>query len=211
MKRKVFICVVLSVLILVGVFYYRNYGRVKNVFDEIYYSELKLMNRGAGATPNPSLANVENIVKSPWGSDNKKWYDDGGVSEFYIEGILGEDKQLSVRFNKKELTVVLFYTINLDERVDMDFKYDYSVDTKVLYQIVEIYDGTLSDNRVKKGDEIYPYLEKYGISIDEVKRLSDEGLYDIFLTDWFEGNSEYSKFSMDDLGDIEIIKDSILE
>ena len=211
MKRKVLICVVLSALVLMGIFYFLNYGRVKNVFDEIYYSELKLMDRGAGSTPNPSLANVESIMYGEWGSLDSRWYEGESTIETYIEGVLDENKSLWLSFNKKKQTVVLFYIIDLDERVSLDFKYDYSVDTKQLYQIVEIYDGTLSDDRIKKGDEIYPYLEKYGISIDEVKRLSDEGLYDIFLTDWFEGNAEYSRFSMDDLGDIEIIKDSILE
>ena len=187
-----------------------SHSNEKNVFDEIYYSELQLANADTKPFPNPSMANVTQIRVQNWKTPYI-WYDNETHSEHYNIEALPEGRQISIHFNKKEKNMSITYYIDYSETFSLSITSFYDVDKSHLHQNVCAYDSSLSDDRHKCAEEIYPYLEQYGISIDEVIALSNEGLHEIFLPDWFEGNKGHSKFSMDNLGNFTITKDPILE
>ena len=187
-----------------------SHSNEKNVFDEIYYSELKLANADTKPFPNPSMANVTQIRVQNWKTPYI-WYDNETHSEHYNIEALPEDRQISIHFNKKEKNMSITYYIDYSETFSLSITSFYDVDKNHLHQSVYAYDSSLSDDRHKYAEEVYPYLERYGISIDEVIALSNEVLYEIFLPDWFKGNKGHSKFSIDNLGDFTITKDAVLE
>ena len=192
-----------------------NHLNEKNVFDEIYYSELKLL-KGYIFKPNPNIENLEQIEKDPRDRRISEWGTLGTASEFYKDGILGENKSISFVFCEGELEGVtkmlkISYRIKISETVALYLIHEYDVSTKNLHQRVYTWDGPRNDGQTAYGEEIYPYLEEYGVSIDEVIALSNEVLYEIFLPDWFKGNKGHSKFSINNLGDFTITKDAVLE
>jgi|GEM_PF-6697452 len=217
-KTKIALKSVIAVLAIFVLFKgYDMYSHLneKNVFDEIYYSELKLL-KGYIFKPNPNIENLKQIEKDPRDRRISEWGTLGTAREYYKDGILGENKSITIWFCKGEVEglskkLEISYEIQISETVKLYLINEYDVSTKNLHQSVHIWDGTPNDGQSAYGEEIYPYLAQYGISIDEVKVLADEVLYEIFLPDWFEGNNGHSKFSMDNLGDFTITKDPILE
>ena len=212
-KWKKRLILLLVVAMAMGGYRLYHYMRIKNVFDEIFYSELELKKKGKA---NPSLGNVENINKGAgWGSRDDIWYEGYFMLEQYKREVLDADKYMSIEFINgmgREQMLAVKYIFTFAEKIDLYIRYEYYVSKKQVYEQISIYDGTLKNNRdIETREEIESYLKKYNISKEEVQALAQEGLYEIFLTDWFEGNKKYTRFSMEDLGDVEIIRDDLFD
>ena len=209
---SIFLLVILLVSVCFFAFKWHVRERNKNVFDEIYYSELFLMDWGFVFFPNylkPSLAHVDGIDKSGrWGALMSGWTDDWTV-ESYKKNSIGENKEIKIWFYKDQKVMIIKYKFRISEEITLSFTYHYNVETKCLHQSFLLYD-TLLEEDFKEG-AVYSYLDQLELSILDIKQYSNEALYEIFLNDWFVGNEGYSQFSLDNLGKLTITKDPILE
>ena len=85
----------------------------------------------------------------------------------------------------------------------MCFFCKYNLKKRTLY-LSTILEDTITEKSVSNVEEVLPqFLAEQGIDATTLEEVSDIMLEE-FLRQWFEGNS-MSKFSMDDLGDFEIV------
>jgi len=187
--------------------------RVGNVFREIYFSEVALL--VDGYPTNPSLSNISKISDTPFGLQGNREVFEGVMVEEYVDGAMGNEKSFTIWVDTNEETLTLVYTYILEEtdsgKVELVFKYVYEIDTWIMNLYVEVFDDiSASDNFLVTNVEMCPYLEKYDLDWEDLRKISNKALYDLFLNDWFESNKGYTKFSKDDLGTITLFEDTYL-
>ena len=184
---------IVVIIILVFALIYLLSNRTKNVFEEIYYSECPSIFKG-GIT-NSSLADVKGFYRA----DRDMEKDLGGL----IIYIMKENEAISrwVDIEKDNQMMVKSWIKDSDYIITLHYKYE--LETNKLY--VKCYlENIQSEKEVQNSEEVLPqFLAEQGIDATTLEEVSDIMLEE-FLRQWFEGNS-MSKFSMDDLGDFEIV------
>ena len=187
-----------------------NNSIIGNVFREICDSEVALL-QGDGSV-RPSFLSVQNVSKTAITNENTS---NGVIVREYIDG-LEDGNSLVIQIDTNKESLKLIYTSILDKRhdgnIELVFHYLYEGNSKTMILYVFMVDNTNADKPGKSelitGEAMFSYMEKYGISFEDLQSISDRVLYDIFLHDWFEGNGEYSKFSADDIGKVLIYEDT---
>ncbi|MDO4667534.1 MAG: TipC family immunity protein [Streptococcus sp.] len=206
MKKKMTIMILIASGLLmlafalpISIYYINLRPEPRNIFDEIYLETEKTYRS------NNILGNIDGFdIKGSWSNDNEysryspfgnyvkksipNDYSEVGMS-FYFES---KDKNSSIYFDKK---------INSNTTLSIWSKYNFR--DKTLSKTIWL---SLKENGTEKhtNDEsqVKAYLQKYGITADDLDRYYDEIVNKKVLPDWC---SIYdSKFSPSNYGDITI-------
>ena len=170
-------------------------NRTNNVFEEMYYSECFSIIKG-GVTKT-SLASVKNCYRADRDEEEMMY---GGTTIVYDVTIL-KDKSIRVEVEKNG-QIVIKVGINSADNM-MTIHYKYKLKEQKLY-VKYFFEDSKTYEEIANLEEVLPqFLAEQGIEATTLEEVSDIMLED-FLRQWFEGNS-MSKFSMEDLGDFEIV------
>ncbi|WLV25281.1 TipC family immunity protein [Aciduricibacillus chroicocephali] len=174
----------------------------KNVFDEMYTAEQKTMNKYT----DDGFPNMENI---------QHWNRKSGMmlgnmaAEDYEETVLEKDEAIRFLFLFDKNRIHITYSKDLKMDVSLNIRYVYDQKSRKLNEYVSIYDENLEEFNTKNRNEIRRYLNRYNIKESKLKQIAHEVLYNRVLLDWFDAYD--SKFSVEDLGNVKIEKDSFLK
>ena len=167
-------------------------NRTNNVFEEMYYSECPSVIKG-GIT-NTSLLSIRECYRG-----NRTLEKDLGQTIYKMELFNNIDATVYIK-EKQQIRLKVFFDNN-DYYMRVSCKYNLQKRTLYLSTILE---DTITEKSVSNVEEVLPqFLAEQGIEATTLEEVSDIMLED-FLRQWFEGNS-MSKFSMEDLGDFEIV------
>ncbi|WP_429949012.1 hypothetical protein IGJ55_002455 [Enterococcus sp. AZ170] len=204
MKKKIFF-IILLILIVFGVYKGWGYLKVKNIFDEIYYSEYDDLGYVLNPKGFPKMKQIERWDRKTADTNNVA----GPIIESYKEEYLenGESLSISFMFSKKEFYIG--YTKKIDSNISYDIGYRYDSETKILNEDISIIDDNIEKWDIEKANEIQKYFDKYNISKKEVQIVADNVLYNKVIKDWI--NTYPSRFSAKNIGKVIIKKDPFLE
>lgn len=167
-------------------------NRTNNVFEEMYYSECPSVIKG-GIT-NTSLLSIRECYRG-----NRTLEKDLGQTIYKMELFNNIDATVYIK-EKQQIRLKVFFDNN-DYYMRVSCKYNLQKRTLYLSTILE---DTITEKSVSNVEEVLPqFLAEQGIDATTLEEVSDIMLEE-FLRQWFEGNS-MSKFSMEDLGDFEIV------
>lgn len=180
------------ILVLLLALIYLLSNRTKNVFEEIYYSECpSIIKKGV---TNTSLLGVRECYRG-----NRTLEQDFGQTIYKIE--LFNNMNATIYIEENNFLEFDTFLQNKDYYMCVFCKYN--LQEKTLY-LTTVLDDRITDKSVSNVEEVLPQLlSEHGIEASTLNEVSDIILEE-FLRQWFEGNS-MSKFSMEDLGDFEIV------
>ena len=183
---------IVVIIILVFALIYLLSNRTKNVFEEMYYSECPSVIKG-GIT-NTSLLSIRECYRG-----NRTLEKDLGQTIYKME--LFNNIDATIYIEKTQQIMLQTYIENLYWYLIASF--DYDLRERILYINISLKEQDTYEI-VQNSEEVLPqFLAEQGIDATTLEEVSDIMLEE-FLRQWFEGNS-MSKFSMDDLGDFEIV------
>ena len=204
-KRIAIIVVSLTGLLLAGNLIYRNYIRIQNVFDQMYYTRIRThYNWWCGAMGGfgnkaDSFSKMPQI--EPVSRDEESYYtSEGYFQDFYLPEYLGKGERLSTVCSRNNGTVYIEAQKKFNE-FTITYHYEYDVKTKRMQERVECYD---EDEHSLEIQEIYRIASKSGVSKEDLIEYKKYFLYDKLLTDWLAANP--SRFSVSDWGNVEFIE-----
>ena len=222
MKSKIKITLGIVIIILVSlVFIFTLYNRKnpkeKNIFDEMYYGEKKVYNRGAN-TPFSNIPGIEQWNRNDFmvNPSVKELSDrNNTVYERYEENYktkkLGEwDIGFKFIYDEKRM-VMGFNSKIVKEKLEIGLAYGYDEEKKRFREGINIYDKELprGETRIIEIQKVKEYLKKYNISIKDLKETADELLFEKVIGDWEKyTNSRYSK---DNLGTVKIERSPLFD
>src|SRR5699024_6688168 len=99
--------------------------------------------------------------------------------------------------------------VGLDENVFLQIGFDYDVKNKIMKEYIGIALDGEDETSPSTKEEIQEYLDKYSITNAELQKKAHEILYDTVLKDWSAGYA--TRFTLKDLGEVTIYKDSFLK
>ena len=167
-------------------------NRTNNVFEEMYYSECPSVIKG-GIT-NTSLLSIRECYRG-----NRTLEKDLGQIIYKME--LFNNIDATIYIEKTQQIMLQTYIENLYWYLIASF--DYDLRERILYINISLKEQDTYEI-VQNSEEVLPqFLAEQGIDATTLEEVSDIMLEE-FLRQWFEGNS-MSKFSMEDLGDFEIV------
>ena len=181
MKKKIiFTVVILLVLVTAGSAFYLNFGREKNVFDQMYYTRVHTnfdsWNPGNFRGMFANMKQLENVSRDA----EQSFTQEGYFFETYKTEYLSENAGLSIVFFTSSREIIIEYDIGEeDPTLTKWYCYKYNVDEKSLTYTTNDPDDT--NNK--------------------------EFLYTILLNDWFSANP-HTRFSIDNLGKYNFIDES---
>ncbi|TRW22690.1 TipC family immunity protein [Criibacterium bergeronii] len=224
-------------IILLGIiiiFLYRNFIIVQNVFDKIYYSRafsditineirpksLDYINRDAHNMP-ILLRGISLIPKWSFEQEYKinDIYDGGKVRVVIsetspYEWIYEDSKDFTVKDNGG---MTFYYDIWYEQSEEKTYEdsinlgYRYNVYKKKLEDDIRI-NRYFSENHQKDveysnyEDAKHILLER-GLTKEYLEEKRHWMLYEKILPDWFEANKYFTRFSMNNLGNVKIVED----
>lgn len=189
--------------------------KVDNVFQEYYYSKVQSAPKLYTSTNFEGIEEAD-IMEDP--SFREHLYG-VGYNGSYEDEALKDDEEIYITFDqgkgRKELRIsaTLILRESEEEEVEqLNYRYVYSTEDrklnieKVTYESYYTEYDTEGEYSIytNEPEEILYHVEEHDLNLADVEDYIDYFLYDKVLTDWFEHN-EKSKFSMDNLGDVEII------
>lgn len=206
--KKLKIVLIVSVICICGFVIYSSIQsslKYQNVFDEMYYSYWE-DDPGKSSTFS-SWRDIEDLEY--WSAEEKTFM---GKGIDYTNRINKMNKDL-VNDKNDEITITFLsddddtkgmmyigYSKSLLDGKTIGLLYSYSVDDNVLKREMSM----IIDNDYVDDDVIDKYLEDNNYDKELLYEELDNILYDQVLKDWFQYSD--SKFSMDNLGNIGIIK-----
>jgi len=208
MKKKTIATIVISSVIIMvcilGGIKLKESMQVKNVFDEMYYSEWKELNY----SESKGLPNMKQIEH--WDRKNADLKNSvGPVIERYKSNFLGKNESLTFGFDFSEKRLLISFAETITSELLYRIDFSYSISEKLLKQNVVIFDETKDTYTITNPREIEKYLDKYQISKDFLKDKSNEVLYRTVIKDWL--NTYPNHFSLKDIGEVDIEKDEFLK
>lgn len=206
MKKIGYIAIILIVL-LGGVYLFRE-SKIKNVFDEMYYAQFQSFPRLYTSTSYSKLikANIlENLQQTV-----RNFYPDLKL-EYYRDEILNKYEGITLVFIQEENGERVFELIGIKENETHEalrFYFIYKVETKELKIVkpdIVLSEDSDTDNGINGSNEIAEFMEKNDLVEEDLADYQNYFLYEKVLSDWFAHNPK-SRFSLDDLGDVEIVE-----
>ena len=205
-KKKIAIIVVsLICLLLAGNLIYKNYIRIQNIFDQMYYTRIRthydwwcgaLGGFGNKATSFGIMPQIEPVSR-----DEESYYTSAGYFEnVYLPEYLGKGERLSITCGRNTGTVYIEVE-KLFNEFTIVYKYNYDVKTKRMRERVECYN---EDEYLTDIQEVYRMASEFGLSKEDLIEYKKYFLYDKLLTDWLAANS--SRFSVSDWGNVEFVE-----
>lgn len=212
MKKIGYIAIILIVL-LGGVYLFRE-SKVKNVFDEMYYADVQPIPKIYTSTSFQPLVVAKVLENIP---DNvKRNYGQNINLESYLEQSLQGNERLNLYFgkNKEEVRVIgsLNYSKDPNESEALQIIYTYQMKSKKITETIEVLSEEYAetDFRTSELKEIEKFMEEHDITEENLTYYREYFLYRKLLPDWFAHNPK-SRFTLDDLGDIEIVEAGLYE
>ena len=204
-KRIAIIVVSLTGLLLAGNSIYKNYIRIQNVFDQMYYTRIRTHYDwwcGAlGGFGNKAISFSKMPQIEPVSRDEESYYtSEGYFQDFYLPEYLGKGERLSTVCSRNNGTVYIEAQKKFNE-FTIAYYYEYDVKTKRMQEIVECYN---EDEYLADIQEVYRMASEFGLSKKNLIGYKKYFLYDKLLTDWLAANS--SRFSVSDWGNVEFVE-----
>ncbi|MBO0445631.1 TipC family immunity protein [Enterococcus ureilyticus] len=203
MKKKpklVVLCIVISFIGYKGL----EYLKIKNVFDEMYYTEIKDMKKQT-ANGFPKMKQIKS-----WDRKKVQTFDDLTIiNEQYKKEFLKQDENLTFHFGYTDKILSFVYTKKIDNGIFLQMGYSYFVKEKLLKEKVNVTLSGVDELDPTNNKEIEKYLDKYQISKDFLKDKSNEILYNTVIKNWVE--SYDSSYTVTDIGEVTIERDQLLK
>ena len=205
--KKGFVVIVASLigLLFVGNSIYKNYIRIQNIFDQMYYTRIRTHydwwggTMGGGGNEADSFSKMPQI--EPVSRDSESYY----TAEGYFE-----DRYMPEYLEKDESLVVICYRIGSAVEISarkkfndftITYFYDYDVKTKIMKESVDYYS---EDKETSDIQEVCRLASESGLSKEDLIEYKKYFLYDKLLTDWLAVNP--SRFSISDWGRVEFVE-----
>ena len=167
---------------MIGIIAFARVTRVRNVFDEMYYTRVhrfvpnRIFITENTKNPRGLFANMPQLGDFAWNYEAEKMYvEEKMFRESYKARCLGENERLRISADSKERILYITFSCGEEEAYRW-YSYLYYVDAKQLV---------------------------YSTSDSEDYENCKDFLYEIFLPDWFAANEQYSRYSLEDLGEFE--------
>ncbi|MBM7688491.1 hypothetical protein BCR24_06865 [Enterococcus ureilyticus] len=204
MKKKLLIIVALGIMIIIG---YKGleYLKIKNVFDEIYSGEYDDLGYVLNPKGFPKMKQIERWDRKAADTNNVA----GPIIESYKKEFLGNGESLSISFMFSKKKYYIEYTEKISPEVSIYFTFTYFFNDKVIKENFSFLDNTKENHTITNYSEINKYLSEYNISKRELKKKAYDILYDRVIKDWT--NTYPSRFSVKDIGEVDIEKDEFLK
>ncbi|WP_429949022.1 hypothetical protein IGJ55_002450 [Enterococcus sp. AZ170] len=203
MKKRLIIVFILLITIWVG---YKSleYLKIKNVFDEMYYTEIKDMKKQT-ANGFPKMKQIKS-----WDRKKVQTFDDLTIiNEQYKKEFLKQDENLTFHFGYTDKILSFVYTKKIDNGIFLQMGYSYFVKEKLLKEKVNVTLSGVDELDPTNNKEIERYLDKHQISKDFLKDKSNEILYNTVIKNWVE--SYDSSYTVTDIGEVTIERDQLLK
>ena len=204
-KRIAIIVVSLTGLLLAGNSIYRNYIRIQNVYDQMYYTRIRthydwwcgaMGGFGNKADSFSKMPQIEQVSR-----DEESYYTSEGYFEnVYLPEYLGKGERLSIGCGRNTGTVYIEAKKQFNE-FTIIYYYDYDIRTKIMQESVECYNA---DEYLTDIQGVCKMAGEFGLSKEDLIEYKKYFLYDKLLTDWLAANS--SRFSVSDWGNVEFVE-----
>ena len=149
MKKIVIIAAVAVVILITGIFVYKNYIREQNVFDQMYYTRVhKYFDWFNPGNPRGLFSNMKQLY--PVGRDEEQTYTSGGYFfELYRPEYIKKGDRLQIDFYSNDIVpdgIYITYQTNWEhEESSRFYSYYYTLNDKTL-----LYSTNDPDNAKKK-------------------------------------------------------------
>ena len=203
-RTKWIISISIAVVLMVAAFVAYRHSMVQNVFDEIYYSEVKNQKYLVTSTQFEHVKQLEIPIRN-WMDD----FNEYDTPYFYKEECLDTNEYLSITIyhNKPmiQITLGIFNNKKEDgngECIVLILKYSVP-ERKLSYS--ELFVSTEQTRSATKRDAftdpeiVMDYLQKHSITREDITRMQQE-LLDRIITDWCAGNAGLTRFSLENPG-----------
>ena len=203
-RTKWIILISIAVVLMVVAFVTYRHIMVQNVFDEIYYSEVKNQKYIVTITQFEHVKQLEIPIRN-WMID---YYEDDTPYD-YKEECTGKNEFISITVyhNKPMVMMDLVVYNNKEEAGNREFialTIRYNVPEKKL-SYSELFVSTEQTDTSTRRDIftdpeiVMDYLQKYSITREDITRMQQE-LFDRVVTDWCNGNKGLTRFSPENPG-----------
>ena len=203
-KRIAVIVVSLICFLTVGNLIYKNYIRVQNIFDQMYYTRIRTHYDwwggalGGGGNEADSFSEMPQI--EPVSRDSESFYTALGFFEdYYMAEYLRKGESLTIKCERNTGIVTI---IAEKEFGDFDIVYTYTYDVKKKCLEEEI--GYYGEDHSIDIQEVLRLANISGLTKKDLQKYKKYFLYDKLLTDWLAANP--SRFSINDWGRVEFIE-----
>ncbi|GLC80085.1 TipC family immunity protein [Lacrimispora brassicae] len=203
----IIICILLS-----GVFIYKQFIQIQNIFDQMYYTRIRTHYDWWGGALGGFGNKADSFSKMPQikqiSRDAESNYTvDGYFTNGYKEEYLSEGESLVITFDRNEKTMEIIAVKRFNE-FDIIYRYTYDIKKKQLTETVECDYGEIYNENprffrehTKNPQEILLIIEKAGLTKEDLLQYKKYFLYDKLLTDWVDGN--LTRFSANRWGRVE--------
>lgn len=200
MRKTVYIIGV--IFLLFGGHYIFKTAKVKNVFDEMYYAEIQTVPMIYTST---SFSNLIKVGKLKNLSLNMKNEYPHFKQEIYTKESLEENEYIIIVFNTDEENLRINGIKDYGEE-GLRYTVIYHLESqKLILGNVEIVSDRYRETDYSTNDpnEFTKFMHENNLTEEDLVDYQNYFLYEKVLSDWFSDNPK-SRFSMDDLGDVEI-------
>ena len=212
MRKIVYVIGIISLLF--GGHYIFKAAKVKNAFDEMYYADVQPIPKIYTTTSFQPLVVAKVLENIP---DNvKKNYARNINLESYLEKSLQGNERLNLYFdkNKEEVRVIgsLNYSKDPNESEALQIIYTYQMKSKKVTETIAVLSEEYAETDYRTSDlkEVGKFIEDHDLTEEDLTYYREYFLYEKLLPDWFAHNPK-SRFSLDDLGGVEIVETELYE
>ena len=192
-------------ILFVGNSIYKNYIRIQNIFDQMYYTRIRTHYdwwggaMGGGGNKATSFSIMPQI--EPVSRDSESNYTaDGFFESRYMHEYLEEGESLVVKCSRNFVSVKIEASKQFNE-FTIIYRYKYDIRTKIIKESVNYYSEDKNSSDIQ---EVCRLANESGLSKEDLIEYKKYFLYDKLLTDWLAVNP--SRFSLSDWGRVEFIE-----
>jgi hypothetical protein len=168
---------------------------IKNVFDEIYYSEPKAATILGLST---SFYNVEPFQKRSIADAPENL-----VGLKYNKNYLEKDEAIHIEIDTADKTIAVTFTKKPAEEASFQVVFKYYVDDKVL-EYCSLNVNTPEEAYTRDPKKAREFMERYGITDADIEEYRRWLVYDRIIADWCEGNGAASAFTPQSPGEFTV-------
>lgn len=213
------IMIIVICILLTGLFVYKQFIRIQNIFDQMYYTRIRthydwwegtmggLGNKGTSFGKMPQIEPISRDSESVYTAD-------GYFINDYKDSFLQEGERISIYFDRERKILMIAAQKQFSD-FKLFYEYTYDVETKQINEAIHCtyvpLDSGESNNNKKEFSEytkdlkeILAIIEPAGLTENDLIQYKKYFLYDKLLTDWL--NVNHSRFSVNQWGRVEYIE-----
>lgn len=196
MKKHLKQFLLLTPILLFGLYWLGIYLSLKNPMEEIVYSD------NGGMMRNMIVKSYTQTIGS-----EAPWKEDEGFQTFpYSDKIVGGKEHLAVTMFRGTADWFYMYKYKLNESTSVNLIFEYKASKKIFYQS----DLYLTINETSyEGQQLLDQLATYGKDRTWLKKQSKKVAEQYILGTWFKNGS--SRYSLKNLGDMKIEYNKLIE